>query len=216
MYYRIGNEQKGLIVARPIKGRTVGAEKNVAEWIRQEIESGNWTYSRLAKRMAEVGCPIQTTALYKVVDSDSPRAIRVDELVALAEVLGVSTSELVEGPDKSQARKVRELAVEQSRYMSELEDLGLLFHSSLIKTFTLLAKDPELKDYWSNYSKSDSGLIRDMFDDWIPTYRARGVIDDGSDKSRVMRLLALLFEGIATSAVAEVESRMEEDSHGQE
>ncbi len=86
-------------MARPNKKRAVNAEANVAERIRREREARGWTLEGFAKRMEDVGCPIQPSAIYKIETSDPPRRITVDELVAFSRVLGVPLARMTSDPD---------------------------------------------------------------------------------------------------------------------
>lgn len=71
------------------RARTIEAERNLARRIRMEREDRNWSPAQLAQHMTEAGCSISTSAIYKIEDSEKPRKITVDELVALADVFGV-------------------------------------------------------------------------------------------------------------------------------
>ncbi len=80
------------------KGRTALAEMHLATRVGLERTRRGWTYEGLAKRMVDVGCAIQPSALYKIEKSEPPRRITVDELVAFSLVFGLTTSELLADP----------------------------------------------------------------------------------------------------------------------
>jgi len=67
-------------------GRTVNAEQALAQRIAHERTRRGWSLDGLAVRMRDAGCPIATSAIYKIESGDPPRRITVDELVALAKV----------------------------------------------------------------------------------------------------------------------------------
>lgn len=80
---------------RPNPGRTVGSERTLAQRVAYERNARGWTYDQLARQMADVGCPIQGSALYKIEKGEPPRRVTVDELVAFSNVFGLPMSELL-------------------------------------------------------------------------------------------------------------------------
>ncbi len=80
---------------RPNRPRTVAAEDNLARRIAFEREARGWTYDGTAKRMTNLGCPIQSTAIYKIEKGEPRRRISVDELVAFARVFELDVEELL-------------------------------------------------------------------------------------------------------------------------
>lgn len=101
---------------RPNQPRDVFAEDHLAQRIKLEREKRGWTYEGLAKRMTDVGCPINQSALYKVEQAQPRRRITVDELVALARVFEVSVEDLLTDPKLLAVRAVVPL-------LSEWQDL---------------------------------------------------------------------------------------------
>lgn len=88
-------------------GRTIRAERDLAERIAYEMEANGWNPESLARRMTDVGCKINASAIWKVINQDPPRRLTVDELVALKIVFKLeSTDELL--------RPVAEVRGEQS------------------------------------------------------------------------------------------------------
>lgn len=83
---------------RPNQPRDVFAEDHLAQRIQLEREKRGWTYEGLAKRMTDVGCPINQSALYKVEQAKPRRRITVDELVALARVFDIPAGDLLTDP----------------------------------------------------------------------------------------------------------------------
>lgn len=86
--------------------RTVPFEAHVSANLSRERERAGLTYERLAERMTERGCPIQPSALHKIEKADPPRRITVNELMVIADVLGVKAFNLVDDPDHSIPREM--------------------------------------------------------------------------------------------------------------
>ncbi len=85
-------------MSRPNKNRTLFAEANLAKRVTMERAARSWTLEGLAKRMTDVGCPIQPSAIYKVERANPPRRIVVDELVAYSKVFDVPVGEMLLDP----------------------------------------------------------------------------------------------------------------------
>lgn len=96
---------------RPNRARGVFAEDNLAARIAVEREQRGWTYEGLAKRMSDAGCPLDQSAVYKIEKSKPRRRIVVDELVAFAQVFGVSVEDLLLPPEIATRREVVELLI---------------------------------------------------------------------------------------------------------
>lgn len=107
---------------RPNPNRTLQSEVNLARRIAHERERLGWTYEGTAKRLTDVGCPIQPSAIYKIEKSDPPRRISVDELVAFAKVFEVSVEELLLPVEVAEVRALAELflAWDKARQASAL------------------------------------------------------------------------------------------------
>lgn len=69
---------------RPNQPRSIAGERTLARRIEMERESRGWTYENLASRMADAGCPIQSSAIYKIEKAEPPRRITVDELLGFS------------------------------------------------------------------------------------------------------------------------------------
>jgi transcriptional regulator with XRE-family HTH domain len=69
------------------------------------------SYDGLASRLTSAGCPIQASAIYKIEKGDPPRRITVDELVAFAQVFGVSIEHLLLPPEAVATEELADLAV---------------------------------------------------------------------------------------------------------
>jgi len=96
---------------RPRRPRSIGGEDNLAERIRREMTTRGWSYARLANAMKSAGCDINPASLQKSLapkPGTSPRAIRVDEMIALAAVFQVSMTNLLTGVNLLDQDDVRE------------------------------------------------------------------------------------------------------------
>jgi transcriptional regulator with XRE-family HTH domain len=102
---------------RPNRPRSVSSEAAVARRVAILCEQRGWKYPELADRMAEVGCHIQVSALYRL-QADPPRSIKVNELIALANVFDIEVTDLLRSPEEVEREWVEEVAkdiVEASR-----------------------------------------------------------------------------------------------------
>jgi transcriptional regulator with XRE-family HTH domain len=94
---------------RPNPERELFAEPFVAARVALERETRGWSYEGLAKRMTDVGCPIQASAIYKIEKATPRRRITVDELVAFAKVFDLSVEELMVDPAQAMSRQIAQL-----------------------------------------------------------------------------------------------------------
>lgn len=122
---------------RPNPPRTVQGEINLARRIAYERERRSWTYEGIARRLTEVGCPIQGSAIYKIEKGQPRRRISVDEFVAFAEIFEIERDELLiplelraehEALDliTELERKSQALSVSAEEYYEAVERLHLL------------------------------------------------------------------------------------------
>jgi transcriptional regulator with XRE-family HTH domain len=101
--------------------RTVPFESNVAANLGRERERTGITFERLAERMTERGCPIQPSALHKIEKGDPPRRVTVNELMVMADVLGVKAFDLVDDPDKSVPSEVWQAVAQVEEHERAIE-----------------------------------------------------------------------------------------------
>jgi transcriptional regulator with XRE-family HTH domain len=80
---------------RPNPLRLLQSEANLARRVAFEREQRQWTYEGTAKRMTDVGCAIQGSAIYKIEKGQPPRRISVDELVAFGKVFDLDLADLL-------------------------------------------------------------------------------------------------------------------------
>ena len=165
-------------MARPNQPREVFAEQHIAERIRRAREQHGWSLEGLAKRMTDVGCAIQSSAIYKIEKAN--RRITVDELVALSRVLEMPMAVLVTDPVVSAGVQadalVREFRQNLGEYRSAVRELT----ETLAATrSSLRAIVTELRDL-----TGDSPVVEELFlemnsDEWaqlgdvFPPARAR-------------------------------------------
>ncbi len=103
---------------RPNIGRHVGSEEIAAQRIQQEREARGWTLESIARRMRDVGCPINTSAIHKIESGNPRRKPTVDDLVALSIVFDISVENLISNSELLSAR-LRHLS---SRLMAALDE----------------------------------------------------------------------------------------------
>ena len=80
---------------RPNQERDINAERILAERIRRERELRGWSYETLAKKMTDIGCSIQGSAIFKIEKGAPPRRITVNELAALSLIWAIPMDRLV-------------------------------------------------------------------------------------------------------------------------
>jgi hypothetical protein len=85
-------------------------ENVVARRIGWELADREWTYQELATRMATVSCPMDQSAIHKIIKKG--RRITVNELVAFSEVLDLSITELLVPLEDALSRRQNELLEE--------------------------------------------------------------------------------------------------------
>lgn len=93
---------------RPNPSRALGREDHLARTIKRLREQHGMSYAGLARRMADVGCPVQPSALYKIEEATPRRRITIDELFALSRVFELSLEELVALPGELPAQQAEE------------------------------------------------------------------------------------------------------------
>src|SRR5690348_16348038 len=94
---------------RQNRARTIASEANLAARIARERGERGLSYESLAKAMADVGCPIDKSALHRIEKGRPPRKVSVDELVALSRVFQTAIDELLLPPDLIDQRRALEL-----------------------------------------------------------------------------------------------------------
>jgi transcriptional regulator with XRE-family HTH domain len=80
---------------RPNKPRTVGGNDRAKVRIKEEREARYWTRATLAMLVREQGVPMSAQTLGKI--ENASRQVNVNEIVAIADALGVSIDDLLLG-----------------------------------------------------------------------------------------------------------------------
>ena len=114
---------------RPNRTRYVGGESSLAERIAFERAARGWSPAGLASRMEQVGCPINTSAIYKLEKADPPRRITVDELIAFARVFDLPPEDLLQPASVVKHEKLR-------KGLDEVIRTGSLTCARLVATTT--------------------------------------------------------------------------------
>src|SRR5690606_40673564 len=113
--------ERGTIVPRPDKPRTIGAERNVALRVRLERIARGWSYATFASKMSDAGYPIHGSAVYKI--EHGTRRITVEELVAISYVFGLDIEDLISTPDdRSEERRGGKAWVSRVRVTREKKE----------------------------------------------------------------------------------------------
>jgi hypothetical protein len=104
--------------------RALANERNVAARIAYERTrlDRKWTYEGMAKRMEDLGFPIQASAIYKIEKADPPRRIAVDELVAFADLFRVRVEDLLRPMEEVMDRDAQKILREFARLHDQLRD----------------------------------------------------------------------------------------------
>jgi transcriptional regulator with XRE-family HTH domain len=85
---------------RPNPPRSINVEGQLASRIAYERDQRGWTNDGLARRMADLGCPIQGSAIYKIEKSTPRRRVTVNELAAFALAFDTTVDDLVKPPEE--------------------------------------------------------------------------------------------------------------------
>lgn len=123
--------------------RSVEGESNLAWRIAHEREERGWSYEALAKRMTDVGCSINASAIYKIEKGDPPRKIGVDELIAFARVFGKQVDDLLTRRDVYQKERMKEVVELVEAAREGLVDALHPLVEAHLEFFNLVAEDPE-------------------------------------------------------------------------
>lgn len=148
-------------MARPNKPRTLAAQANVSARVARELKQRGWSPADLAAKVTGVGCPIQTSAVYRIVDGQ--RKIDVDELAALAQVFEVEVQELLLDPELVDRQRVAELIREVTHHQQRLWDHTAEAMSCFVEIFRMAHEDPDLYEYLENQRKAVEGPYAEAF-----------------------------------------------------
>lgn len=128
---------------RPNPLRRVAAERLLAERLAYERERREWTYEGMAKRVSDAGCPIQSSAIFKIEKGDPPRRITVDEFVAFARVFETTVEDLllpIESVADAEARGLlAEMDAIKGRLLDAINDVRKFAH---VECSLIASEDP--------------------------------------------------------------------------
>lgn len=99
----------------------------------------------MAKRMSDLGCAIQHTAIYKMVKADPPRRVTVDELVAFARVFDLGVEELLLPVEAVTNRHVKAAFAEWANAVSESDKAHRRVGEARASISELLKNHPETR-----------------------------------------------------------------------
>jgi transcriptional regulator with XRE-family HTH domain len=150
-------------------GRAQLAEEALAARIAYEREKRGMSYEGLARRLTDVGCPTNQSAIFKIEKGQPRRRITVEELVALGQVFDLPVEDLLVPLEFVELRVAWDLLAEVmdaeaarieahnrstagrealQAYMREHPDVGL---EELVRNYAADREEPELfTAYWMN------------------------------------------------------------------
>ncbi|GEM_PF-2643835 len=189
---------------RPKPQRAIGGEENLARRIRRELTARAWTPAELAHRMTDAGCRIGTSSVYKILDTEKPRTISVDEFISLASVFDTTTDELLTPVEALEQREVQELLKDLDAGERQMLDGVMRYFEATFKLLQLAGDEPELYAYVKNHhwrrAPSDSGatpLLHVVTDDG-----ERVDVDDSALREGVAGLYAAIVEQAGRAVLA--------------
>ncbi|HEY6595933.1 MAG TPA: helix-turn-helix transcriptional regulator [Asanoa sp.] len=84
---------------RPNPPRPLRGEASLARRVAYERQRAGMSMEGLAKRMTDLGCAINQSAIWKIENGNPPRRITYDEALALAEVFHIPLEDLAVPPE---------------------------------------------------------------------------------------------------------------------
>lgn len=139
---------------RPNQPRNLGSERALAHRVTALCAERGWKFPELAERMAAVGCPIQTSALYKMRDGDPPRRVTLDEAIAMANVFGVTVEELTMPKELLDQRQAAEIAQRIPGARERYEEAVIEALSLFLDYGRLAAESPELREFMDHQASA--------------------------------------------------------------
>lgn len=174
---------------RPNKPRTLGSERALSRRIALLCEQRGWKYAELADRMTAEGCPIQTSALYKL-QGEPPRRVTVDELVALANVFDLTTDDLLRPIELVEREWAEDVAADFIAATRDLDDAQAGILRAALRLADVGRKSPDLYEYVAHQWQAASPA-RQWFAEFVG---AEGV--DNDELSRLADLSNLFWDQV--------------------
>jgi transcriptional regulator with XRE-family HTH domain len=190
-------------MARQNAPRSIEGESNLAQRIQNEREHRGWSYEALAKKLTDVGCSINSSAIYRIEKGAPPRRITVDELVALARVFETSPADLLTPVELLRKTRGKEIVEELDRATDALVKAIASLATGYGEYFDLCAYDPELREYIDNHR-----FMAGIAEDAVPAAMFSVALADGTkvepDDERLRAALVEVHAALieAASAVA--------------
>ena len=172
--------------------RSLQNERNLAERIGFEREKRGWSYESTAKRMTDLGFPMQASAVFKIEKGEPPRRITVDELVGFAQLFDIKVEEILEPVQLMYDKRGREITGE------------IKYHTrALQKEMESLARRwADWFNYVSSYQYDEPASIETLLPTLHPSVIAawqpftedelNEPVDIGPDLARLTRRISLL------------------------
>jgi transcriptional regulator with XRE-family HTH domain len=104
---------------RPNPLREILGERALARRIAYERERRGWSTEKLSRRMAEAGCPIHQSAIWKIEHADPPRRITYDEALGFARVFDTPLDDLAVLPEIAADKELRALVAEMDEIITQ-------------------------------------------------------------------------------------------------
>ncbi|MDP9093410.1 MAG: helix-turn-helix domain-containing protein [Actinomycetota bacterium] len=132
--------------------RPLTSERNLARRIEMERDHRGMSYAGLAKRMTDLGIPMQKTTIFKIEKGDPPRRVSIDELVGFARVFDLEIDEILRPPSELMEAYVVEL-IERFQSLSQtISDAVVAMAPVLVEGRTAIEKLPDLRTYFQGPS----------------------------------------------------------------
>lgn len=127
---------------RTTTGRNRDEERIVAARITAERTRRDWTITDVAAAMADAGCPLPASAIYKIEKGDPPRRITLNEFLAFAAIFEMEPADLLRPPTPPDPARLAELVEalrEKSAEVASVVDAWCSVHEEL---YDLVGVDP--------------------------------------------------------------------------
>ncbi|MFE0907951.1 helix-turn-helix transcriptional regulator [Streptomyces rochei] len=127
-------------------------EDNVAARIKLEREARGWSTVTLAERMAEIGHPINQSAIWRIESGKPRRRVNLDEALGFCKVFDISMSDLTGPPLKIgvAARQLIRVFTEKSKaYLVQKDALEQLYQEvreARLALYAYAEEHPEQQD----------------------------------------------------------------------
>ena len=140
---------------RPNRPRSLGSERSLARRVQLLCSQRGWKYPELAERMTAAGCPIQTSALYKM-HSDPPRRVTVDEFVAMANVFDIDPEDLLRPVEVVEQEWAEDVARDLVGAASSMDDAQAELVRAALRLAEVGRSSPDLFEFITNLYKTAS------------------------------------------------------------